>query len=160
MRATKQARIFGYPEDPGVQEKLPLILEGADRKCQASIDIEGPATLATWYELWEAVTAVASMCVRQKGKGGKAKNLGIGKNIRLELLESKQEPGKLGNISTVSLPEAGVAVQDFDAESSRGGMTAFDGDVPFELLMGVVQHTYDNSSLVTLPGRNDSVMGS
>lgn len=76
MRATKQARVFGYAEDTGVEEELPLVLEGADRKCQAKIDIDGPATVATWYEIWEAVTAIANMCTRQKKKGGKAKGLG------------------------------------------------------------------------------------
>lgn len=101
MRATKQARVFGYAEDTGVEEELPLVLEGgkksivgvtpcnetarltssfvsliADGKCQAKIDIDGPATVATWYEIWEAVTAIANMCTRQKKKGGKAKGLG------------------------------------------------------------------------------------
>lgn len=31
MRATKQARIFGYSEDPGVDEELPLILEAGEK---------------------------------------------------------------------------------------------------------------------------------
>ena len=48
----------------------------ADGKCQARIDIDGPATIASWYEVWEVVTVIASMCTRAKNKGGKAKNLG------------------------------------------------------------------------------------
>ncbi len=105
MRASKKFRVFGSAEDPGVEEILPLGLEGgkraepvnhfapgqrtaqlifslpfssriADRKCQLSIDIDGPATIALWYELWEATTAIATMCVRAKSKGGKAKGLG------------------------------------------------------------------------------------
>lgn len=28
MRATKQVRKFGFPGDPGVQEELPIVLEG------------------------------------------------------------------------------------------------------------------------------------
>ena len=101
MRASKDTRKFGYAEEPGVQVELPLGLEAgkidllvsfksrssisdiligfirtADGKCQASIDIDGPATTASWYGMWEAVTVIASMCIRAKDKGGKAKKLG------------------------------------------------------------------------------------
>ncbi|CAD6589690.1 MAG: hypothetical protein ASARMPRED_004173 [Alectoria sarmentosa] len=152
MRATKQLRIFGYSEDPGVDESLPFVLEAADGKCQARIDIDGPATITSWYEIWEAVTAVANMCTRQKGKGGKAKGLGLGKNIRLELSDKEDSPGdKVGNSSTVSLADAGTAVLDFDdAAPSQAGWMGFDRAVPFELVTGVVQD--NESSLVTLPG--------
>ena len=101
MRATKQPRIFGHPGDPLVEEELPLLLEEgkeaqhrtpnleiarlicspisliASGNCQVTIDIEGPATATSWYEIWEAVNAIASMCTREKNKGGKAKGLGI-----------------------------------------------------------------------------------
>ena len=101
MRASRDPRKFGYAEEPGVQVQLPLGLEAgkidvhvsfksrssisdifidsictADGKCQATIDIDGPATIASWYGMWEAVTVIASMCTRAKDKGGKAKNLG------------------------------------------------------------------------------------
>lgn len=76
---------------------------------------------------------------------------GLGKNIRLELSDKKDDPGdKLGNSSTVSLADAGTAVLDFDTTSSQAGWTGFDQAVPFELLTGVVQD--NESSLVTLPG--------
>ncbi|CAF9905584.1 MAG: hypothetical protein ALECFALPRED_001037 [Alectoria fallacina] len=154
MKATKQARIFGYSGDPGVDEGLPLVLEAADGKCQASIDIDGPATIASWYEMWEAVTAIANMCTRQKRKGGKAKGLGLGKNIRLELSDKKDDgPGdKVGNSSTVSLADAGnTAMLDFAAASSQAGSTGFESQaVPFELLTGVVRD--NESALLTLPG--------
>ena len=100
MRATKKPLIFGRPGNPIVEEELPLILGErkkaqcctpdveiarlicspisliADGDCQVLIDIEGPATVTSWYDIWEAVTAIASMCSRQKHKGGKAKGLG------------------------------------------------------------------------------------
>ena len=101
MRASKDPRKFGYAEEPGVQVELPVGLESgkidllvsfksrssiydifigfirtADGKCQVRIDIDGPATIASWYGMWEAVTVIASMCTRVKDKGGKAKNLG------------------------------------------------------------------------------------
>ena len=101
MRASKDPRKFGYAEGPGVQVELPLGLESgkidllvsfksrssisdifnnfirtADGKCQATIDIDGPATIASWYGMWEAVTVIGSICTRGKEKGGKAKKLG------------------------------------------------------------------------------------
>ncbi|KAF6227108.1 hypothetical protein HO133_008549 [Letharia lupina] len=141
MRATKQARVFGYSGDPSVEEELPLVLEGS------SIDIEGPATVMTWYELWEAVNAITS----RRG------------NIRLELSGKKYDPGeKVGNASRVSLADAGVALQYFDTVSSQAGSTGFNRAIPFELLnlTGVMP---DNGSSVTLPGdpwTNGSVMAS
>lgn len=40
------------------------------------VKITGRSTSATWYEIWEAVCAVAAMCVRAKGKGGKGFGMG------------------------------------------------------------------------------------
>ena len=48
----------------------------ADRRCLVRIDLVGEATVASWYEIWEAVTAIAAMCTRHKGKGGRARGLG------------------------------------------------------------------------------------
>lgn len=47
-----------------------------DARCMATIDISGKSTSATWYEIWEAMTALAAMCVRAQSKGGKAFGLG------------------------------------------------------------------------------------
>lgn len=41
-----------------------------------NIDINGKATTVTWYEIWEAIMAISSMCVRAQEKGGKATGLG------------------------------------------------------------------------------------
>ena len=40
------------------------------------VKITGKSTSATWYEIWEAVCAVAAMCVRAKDKGGKGFGMG------------------------------------------------------------------------------------
>ena len=43
----------------------------------ATISIVGrTSTLSSWYEVWEAISALASVCVRGKQKGGKARNFG------------------------------------------------------------------------------------
>ena len=54
-----------------------LIILLADGRCEVRIDITpGTATVSSWYEIWEATTAVATMCTRRKDKGGKARGLG------------------------------------------------------------------------------------
>ena len=40
------------------------------------IDITGQPTGLSWYEVWEAVVALASTCVRGRQKCGKATGLG------------------------------------------------------------------------------------
>lgn len=47
-----------------------------DGKCELKIDIDGGPTIISWYEIWEAVIALASVCTRYKNKGGKARGLG------------------------------------------------------------------------------------
>ena len=47
-----------------------------DARCQLEIGIAGKSTSTTWYEIWEAATALAAVCVRAHEKGGKAYGLG------------------------------------------------------------------------------------
>ena len=42
-----------------------------------TIDIVGEPTPLSWYEVWEGVVALASTCVRGKGKCGKGSGLGL-----------------------------------------------------------------------------------
>ena len=49
----------------------------ADGGSQLRIDVDGPATVSNWYELWEAVSALTTMCTRRNRKGGKAKGIGM-----------------------------------------------------------------------------------
>ena len=52
-----------------------LVLE--DGRCQITINIaRHTSTYTSWYEIWAATVAMASMCTRWKGKGGKARGLG------------------------------------------------------------------------------------
>jgi hypothetical protein len=46
-----------------------------ERRCMVRIDADGPSS-TSWYEVWEAVNAISYMCVRSKGKGGKATKIG------------------------------------------------------------------------------------
>ena len=48
----------------------------ADARCQAVVGMTGKSTSASWYEIWEAMTALTAMCVRAHGKGGRAFGMG------------------------------------------------------------------------------------
>ena len=47
-----------------------------DARCEATVDTVGKPTIGTWYQIWEATVAIASMCMRVKNRGGKATGLG------------------------------------------------------------------------------------
>ncbi len=44
------------------------------------VDFDGRSTPSSWYEIWESVNAIAYMCVRPHGKGGKATGIGMYNN--------------------------------------------------------------------------------
>lgn len=52
------------------------IIDGGTCQVEVNMSTE-QTTLSSWYEIWEAVTAVATMCVRAKSKGGRARGLGM-----------------------------------------------------------------------------------
>ena len=45
MRATKQARVFGYSGDPSVEEELPLVLEGGKKAQLVYTPVRGTVRL-------------------------------------------------------------------------------------------------------------------
>lgn len=47
----------------------------ADARCMIQIGIAGKSTTSSWYEIWEAMVAVVTICVRND-KAGKAKSIG------------------------------------------------------------------------------------
>lgn len=141
----------------------PLIRVG-DARCIANIDIVGRPTMVAWYEIWEAILAIATLCVRGKGKVGKATGLGkysrrifptslglcflpgLSRNIFVEMADENpdmQPPAaniSLSNSSfldTVSAPGA----QDSSLESWP--------NEPYEVSTSLIQ---SDSSLVTLLG--------
>ena len=92
MSVDKNRHMFGHLPDQRVQTGLPITYSSgkmlhaisrarspskADRRCMVTIDIVGEPTGLSWYEVWEAVVALASTCVRGKEKCGKANGLGL-----------------------------------------------------------------------------------
>ena len=84
---------FGPRSDPTVQQGLPVSINScelgnphlivnakidaflADDKCVAQIFSTGPSDVSRWYHMWEAVTAIYSICVRA-GLSGSFRGLG------------------------------------------------------------------------------------
>lgn len=93
MHADKNRQMFGHLPDQRVQVRLPISYKAgkilplllcrarssciADRRCMVKIDITGQPTGLSWYEVWEAVVALASTCVRGRQNCGKATGLGV-----------------------------------------------------------------------------------
>lgn len=56
--------------------RKPDSAQQVDARCQLEIGIVGKSTSASWYEIWEAASALAAMCIRAHEKGGKAFGIG------------------------------------------------------------------------------------
>ena len=96
--ATKSPEIFGRAGAPGVDVNLPYYLRAgrplfrcsqirtvmtnnlfsADGRAVVKIDSDGRTAISSWYEIWEAVNAVAYMCITPAAKsGGRATKIGM-----------------------------------------------------------------------------------
>ena len=53
-----------------------LMLTVVDARCMIRVGIQGKSTTSSWYEVWEAVTALVAICVRAE-KGGKVYRIGL-----------------------------------------------------------------------------------
>ncbi|KAI4225397.1 MAG: hypothetical protein L6R36_003939 [Xanthoria steineri] len=98
MPAYKTEMVFGPRGAPGVQQPLPLRIESSDDKCLLQIFSTGSLDSSRWYRMWEAMTAVFSMCIRGR-RGGVF--WGIGDLGSLFLTVKPQNP--------VTLPGGGSA---------------------------------------------------
>lgn len=69
--------LFGVARDTRMLTvPLPWTKTSPDGKCTITVDNSGPATEASWTDIWTAATAVNAKCVRAAGKGGKITKLG------------------------------------------------------------------------------------
>lgn len=103
MRVDKNRQMFGHLPDQRVQVELPItytsskisgptiplgplgcLLFIADRRCMVRMDIRGPPTRLTLYEVWEAIVALTSTCVRGNQRCGKASGLGLHDRDRVQ----------------------------------------------------------------------------
>ena len=76
---------FGDAGDTRLAIPLPWRRTSSDGRCTVTIDSSGPATEATWDDLWTATTALNAKCARATLKGGKAKGLGDNKKIKISI---------------------------------------------------------------------------
>lgn len=75
MSADKVPRIFGPSSDPTVTENLPHKILSPDLVCSVNVFTNGQPDVLSYYEIWEAVVAVFSVCTRY-GKPGSLRGLG------------------------------------------------------------------------------------
>ncbi|KAG6991066.1 hypothetical protein G7Y79_00057g090480 [Physcia stellaris] len=80
MPATHDRRVFGPKGQPGVEVPLPAIITADENKCFGRIFTVGAVDRASWYEFWEAMTAIWSVCARH-GLGGFYSGLGDQSNL-------------------------------------------------------------------------------
>ena len=97
MPVDKNRKMYGHVPDRRVQVQLPITYTSgttrqcsffvvtcsishdvmiADRRCMVRVDIKGQPTALTLYEVWEAIVALTSTCVRARQRCGIASSLG------------------------------------------------------------------------------------
>ncbi|KAL8665154.1 MAG: hypothetical protein Q9168_007764, partial [Polycauliona sp. 1 TL-2023] len=69
MPADTKEYVFGPRDAPGVEQPLPTRVDSSDDKCLAQIFSTGALDTSNWYRMWEAMTAIFSICIRAR-RGG------------------------------------------------------------------------------------------
>ncbi|KAM0804547.1 hypothetical protein BDR22DRAFT_605878 [Usnea florida] len=90
MPVSKTRLTFGPRNVPGVQQGLPVAIESSDDKCIMQLFSTGTTDNCSWYRMWEAMTAVFSICVRG-GRGGVY--MGLGEMGKIFLTASSMKTG-------------------------------------------------------------------
>ena len=79
--------LFGKTADTRPTIPLPYALGTRDKRCMVVIDSrDGRVTSASWFDIWQASTAVSAKCVRQ-GKAGRISNLGANGKMFVTILD-------------------------------------------------------------------------
>lgn len=86
MKASKDPIVFGRLGAPDVEIGLPYFVRA--KEVVLKVECDGRSSTSSWYEIWEAVNAVAYMCARSLHKGGKATR--IGKSRREKIKEGAE----------------------------------------------------------------------
>ena len=91
METTQESVTFAPSGDPAAQVPLPVVMRASKQYLRhycailgcyfvgdgrSAARILGKSDTTSWYRIWEAVTAVYSVCARQ-GKGGIVRGLGM-----------------------------------------------------------------------------------
>ncbi|MCJ1458627.1 hypothetical protein MMC28_009001 [Mycoblastus sanguinarius] len=87
MKADRDLYTFGPASDPATEEELPVYIRSMVTGCSVQIFSTGTADTSSWYEIWEAVTAVSNICVQNQLKGGSLRGIGQNGKIFLTIKE-------------------------------------------------------------------------
>lgn len=104
MPVLTRTEIFGPEENPTVQVALPVSLQSSDDKCAMRIFGKGRADATSWFKLWEAVSAVYSICLRHR-MAGNFRGLGELGSIFITVTAHKPQLGKL-SANAVSIDDS------------------------------------------------------
>lgn len=95
MPASMETLVFGPEVDPDAQVILPHFVESDDRKCLGRIWYSRKESdTASWYTIWEAATAVFSICNR-KQQSGSSRKLGDHGNLFLTMTPQVSSSGNI-----------------------------------------------------------------
>lgn len=117
MPAGYRKILFGDAGATVVAVPLPWSSTSSDGKCTITVENSGPATEATWDDLWTAVTAVNAKCPRAQRKGGKATKLGDSGKLSVRVSSGPATPrlGRPGTSITTTQNTTGNGSDGFAA---------------------------------------------
>ena len=80
--------LFGRAGDTRPTIPLPHTVAGDDERCMIVIDSKDrTVTTASWFELWEASTALFAKCLRWQKKAGRIGGLGASRKMYITLFD-------------------------------------------------------------------------
>lgn len=80
--------LFGRAGDTRPTIPLPYTLAGDDERCMFVIDSsDRRVTTASWFELWEASTALVAKCLRFQKKAGRIGGLGANRKMYITIFD-------------------------------------------------------------------------
>lgn len=89
MPASTTMQVFGPQSDPAASVKVPHTLDAYDSKCVGQVfSASRGSDVDSWFSIWEAATAIFSMCLRH-GRAGVARGLGERNELFLTMTSPK-----------------------------------------------------------------------
>ncbi|KAL9068027.1 MAG: hypothetical protein Q9161_006472 [Pseudevernia consocians] len=85
MPASSITQVFGPQSDPAASVNIPHVLDSGDNQCVGQIfSASRNSDTDSWFSVWEAATAIFSMCLRH-GRAGVARGLGDNNELFLTM---------------------------------------------------------------------------
>lgn len=102
MEASTKSDVFGLKSDPRSEIVLPAIVTSDHGLCEMRIFTTGASDTASWYQFWEATSALYYACAKQ-GKGGVFSGLGDAHRLFVVLTGTAGLSGGSENVTMETL---------------------------------------------------------